>query len=120
MRIAVVVLGIIGGLFALLATNPGSVTTTTDMAVISCWVTLGAGGLAIIGGLVTALRMRLGAALMGLALIAGGLAAPGTIPAIQDMLIIPYFAAAILVLLAVVLAVLASRKHPSRAIAASL
>ena len=114
MRIAAIVLGVLGGFFELLATNPGSVTTTTDLAAISCWVTFGTGFVAMAGGVACALRPIVGAGLMGLALIAGGLAAAGTIPAIQDMLIIPYILGAILVLIGAVFAVIASRKPKAR------
>lgn len=113
MRVAAIALGVIGGLLELLATTPGSVTATTDLSVISCWVTFGAGLLAIVGAAVTGFRPGVGAALMVLALIAGALAATGTIPAIQDMLIIPYFLGAILVLTGAVFAALASRKSRS-------
>ena len=111
-------LGVLGGYFELLATNPGSVTTTTDLAAISCWVTFGTGFVAMAGGVACALRPIVGAGLMGLALIAGGLAAAGTIPAIQDVLIIPYFLCAILVLIGVVFAVIMSR-NPKALISAA-
>lgn len=110
MRTAAAVLGIVGGVLVVVATNSGSVTTTTDASVFSCFATFGLSLLAMVGGVVTALRPRVGAVLMGVALIAGGVAAPGTIPAIQDMLIIPYFLGAILVLIGVVFALIASRK----------
>lgn len=118
MRIAAVVLGVLGGIFELLGANPGSVTTTTDLAVVSCWVTFGAGALAMAGGAVSAFRPNVGAALMGVALIAGAAASPGTIPAIQDMLIIPYFLGAVLVLMGFAFAVITTWKARTQARAA--
>lgn len=106
MRTAAKVLGIAGGVLALMGATATLVIGGADTVVIGGWITAGAAVLAVLGGTLAGTRPRVAALLLALAAAAAGLVAPGVIPAIADTTVVflGYLAAEVFVVAGAILA----------------
>jgi hypothetical protein len=84
-------MGIVGGLLAVACGAVASFASQVDTAVVGGWITVAAGIIGVVGGLLTNNRPGQATLLLAAATIVAGLVAPGVIPALADNLFI-YFA----------------------------
>jgi hypothetical protein len=97
MRKTARILGFAGGGLAVFAGVIGLIAGGADTVILGAWTTIAAGFAGMVGGALAGERPRLGALLMGGALLAAGLVAPGLIPGIADWAIVflPYLASGV-------------------------
>jgi hypothetical protein len=99
-------LGMIGGLLAVVCGAAAALASQVDTAVVGGWITVAAGIVGIAGALLIDYRPGSAALLLVAAAIVAGLVVPGVVPAIANNLPIffAYLAAVLFLVIAAVLA----------------
>lgn len=118
MRKTARILGFAGGGLAVFAGVVGLIAGGTDTVIVGAWATIAAGFAGMVGGALAGERPRLGALLMGGALLVAGLVAPGLIPGIADWAIVflPYLASGVFLAIGAVMVFSSRNPVPNPAI----
>ena len=110
MRPTVKVVGVLGGVIAVIGGIAALIVGGADTVVVGGLLTAAAGAIAIVGALLAGSRPGLAAVLMIVAVLVAALVAPGVIPALADSVIV-FFAYVVGLALLLAGAILAVRER---------